>query len=201
MAKEHYRESISYLTSAYKTAATTERQEEAAASIGTAYDFLNDREQATSWYRKAGSQPEVQRSLNRSPTPQEQIAEKIAWAYSIGLYSRVVSLADSAIVGKHLPDTQTLTQVLYQQGVACYESGLYDRADKCFTTVLSTQGAEVWLHPYSHYRLGMSLVKQDKTAAAKQQFAKVLEFEDYPSEDILRKRVAREKSALERNGK
>jgi TolA-binding protein len=98
-------------------------------------------------------------------------------------------------------DQQSLAQVLYQQGVACYETGNFGRADKCFNTVLGMQGADAWVHPYSRYRLGMTLAKQDKTAAAKQHFARVLEYEDYPSEDVLRKRVAREMNALERNGK
>lgn len=201
MAKEQYRESIELYTAAYNMATTEDRRHEAAASIGIAHDFLNDHDQATSWYRKAGTHSVAQRNLSRKRTPQEQVVDKIARAHSVGLYPRVVSLADSALSAKLVTDKQSLAQVLYQQGVACYETGNYGRADKCFTTVIGMQGAEAWVQPYSHYRLGLTLAKQDKTAAAKQQFARVLEYEDYPSEDVLRKRVAREMNAIDRNGK
>ena len=57
------------------------------------------------------------------------------------------------------------------------------------------------MQPYSHYSIGLKMAEQDKTDAAKQQFARVLEYEDYPSEDVLRKRVAREMNVIDRNGK
>ncbi|MBK6291302.1 MAG: DUF3808 domain-containing protein [Candidatus Kapabacteria bacterium] len=201
MAKERYSETITYYMAAYNVATTDERRHESAASIGIAYDFLGDREQAISWYRKAGTHSVAQRNLKTMRTPKELLIEKVSWAHSVGLYHRVISLVDSVVGAKAISDNETLAQVLYQQGVACYETGNFGRADKCFTAVLGMQGADAWIHPYSHYRLGMTLVKQDKTATAKQHFARVLEYEDYPSEDVLRKRVAREMNALERNGK
>lgn len=201
IAREQYRESIDLNTTAYNIAPTDERKHDAAAHIGIAYEFLNDRDHAISWYRKAGANSTAQRNLSRERPPRELAIEKISWAYSIGLYPRVVALADSAVGAKLVSDQRVHAQVLYQQGVACYETGMYERADRCFTAVLGIQGADAWLHPFSHYRLGLTLVKQDKTAAAKQQFARVLDYEDYPSEEVLRKRVAREKNALDRNGK
>ncbi|HLP28918.1 MAG TPA: tetratricopeptide repeat protein [Candidatus Didemnitutus sp.] len=201
LAKERYRESIEFITQAYSTATSVDLRNEAATSIGMAYDALGEREQAVSWYRKAGTHSVAQQNLNKGQSPEELLVDKIDRASSIGLYTRVISLADSVLASKSISDNQTLAKVLYKQGVAFFETGHYDRANACLTTVLGIQVTEQWVHPYAHYRLGMTLVKQDKTAAAKQQFSRVLEYEDYPSEDILRKRVAREKNALERNGK
>ncbi|MCX6140891.1 MAG: DUF3808 domain-containing protein [Candidatus Kapabacteria bacterium] len=177
-ARERYEEAISYYTTAYNVTSSSDRKNESASNLGLAYELMGDRRVATMWYQKAGASPMAQKNLARAWTAEDIVTNKIAWAYSIGLYSRVAFLADSARNHGMIPAIPKYAQVLYQQGVACSELSRYSDADQCFRDILGIQGTDPWVPP-----------------------AKALEFEDYPSEVTLRKRIAREKSALDRNGK
>jgi Tfp pilus assembly protein PilF len=86
-------------------------------------------------------------------------------------------------------------------GTSCVEIGNYGRAEELLTMALRGADQEElqWVVPFTHYRLGMAYAKQDKTTAASEQFAKAMEYEDYPSESLLRLRVRRESAKIGRS--
>lgn len=86
-------------------------------------------------------------------------------------------------------------------GSAYIETRNYAQAEDLLNSAIRVkdQSTMRWILPFAHFKLGTALAKQDKTAAANEQYAKALEYEDYPSESLLRLRVRPESSKLKRS--
>lgn len=176
-ARERYADAIKHYEHALALATTKERKEQATNLI--------------SWVKR----------LSANEASDEVQMDRITNALTIGMYHRVVELGDSLRSTGTIKSEQLRRSLLYYMGSSCIEIGNYTRAEELLSLALrgSDDEQQQWVVPFSHYRLGVAYAKQDKTAAAADQYAKALEFEDYPSESLLRLRVRRESAKIGRS--
>lgn len=200
MAREQYNEAAGYYSTAYGLKVSNDRKYESANALAQVRELAGDRDGAMEWLRKAGPSQGVAQRLATPWNAQDKVTVRVQTATNVGSYARAAIIADSALRANVMTDPIQRSQVRYYQGVACLETSRLDEAATCFTELTRAAGADAWVHPFSHYRLGMVMARQGKTTEARAQFAKALEFEDYPSEATLRKRVARERQLIDRRG-
>lgn len=176
-ARERYAEAIKHYEHAHELATTKERKEQATSMIA--------------WAKR----------MSANEANDEIQIDRVTNALGVGMYHRVVELGDSLRSAGTLKSEQHRRLLLYYMGTACVEIGNYGRAEELLTLALrgADQDQLQWVVPFSHYRLGMAYAKQDKTTAASEQFAKVMEYDDYPSESLLRLRVRRESAKIGRS--
>lgn len=192
VAREQYKQALQHYEHAYENASSDARKRESAARIATVYDMMDQHVNAAPWYAKAGEAAAKERAA-RGLSDRERIRDKVAWAYSVGRYDRVIELADSVRSGASGPMTSADAGMVYQSGVALSELKRYSDAADRFNAVLSLRPTEPSLIGYTHYQLGVAMARQDKTAVAREHLEKALEGDP---DDKLRKKVLREKSRL-----
>jgi len=176
-ARERFAQAIEHYERALKLASTEERKQQAQSKVD--------------WAKRLAA---------NEMTDEVQIG-RIANALAVGLYQRVIDFGDSLRKDKTLVSDQYRKQLLYSLGSAYIETRNYAQAEDLLNSAIRVkdQSTMRWILPFAHFKLGTALAKQDKTAAANEQYAKALEYEDYPSESLLRLRVRRESSKLKRS--
>lgn len=87
--------------------------------------------------------------------------------------------------------------VLYYIGRAYYETGQNKKSEKLLNQVLQSSLPKThWLRPFTYYRMGQVYAGDGNKENAKNMFDKALEYEDYSSEEYLKKKIQKELQKL-----
>lgn len=167
------------------------KQYERAKNVATSHERKQQATDLVTWTKR----------LAANEANEDVQMDRVENALQTGLYQRAVDIGDSLRKAGTMKTDKSQRQLLYYMGTALIELGNYGRAEELLSATVRGADPEQmpWMLPFAHYRLGMAYAKQDKTAAATEQFAQALEFEDYPSEETLRLRVRRESAKIGRS--
>lgn len=165
--------------------------------MGLCCELEGNRQAAVQHYTQAAQQAEAQKLLKEPMTSEDIAAYKVGNLLRAGEYQQLQTEASSLLARTPTLPNHNRAFVLYIMARAYHEEAAYDKASEYLQRVVEMPLAkDTWLYPFALHRLGLALLQQKNTKAAKRTFEQALEYEDYDNEQYLRKQIERELDRL-----
>jgi tetratricopeptide (TPR) repeat protein len=169
---------------------------EANLQLGLIQEMAGNRAAAVNFYNKAGDRDDVKKLLKSPMTAGDIAVVKTDNFFRAGEYDEVVATANEFL--KNNFPAHIKARLEYIAGRALFEKKLFAEAEKRFlkATVLKPED-DVWVTPFSYYRMGIAQAKNGNKDAARQSFKTALSFKDFEQEEYLQKQVKAELKRLQ----
>lgn len=161
-------------------------------SIGRTMEIMGNRKEGWNYYVKS----KYDKKEYQTPLTAEDITLiRFENLFRAGKYNSVVSM-ESEISSQQWNDDDK-GRALYSLGRSYHELGQFLQAERVFSAITSLKPNDnTWLPPYALYRLGMTYAANKKEQSAAEVFTQAMKYENYPSEEYLKKQIAKEQYKL-----
>ncbi len=175
--------------------------------IGLCFDMLGQRDSAVEYYERAAkgdrrfgddaySARRAELLLKRTLSPDDTLLLAAQNAVKSGYFDRAGELFGALRSSSNL-SADLAAEAVYGLGETLFERGSYAEALPVFRQIDEMKiDRELWLKPWSHYYSGLAHLKLGDAAAAKKEFEKVLEYDEYDFKNWLEFRSKRELEKL-----
>ncbi|MES2764776.1 MAG: tetratricopeptide repeat protein [Bacteroidota bacterium] len=193
--KNNYAESSEFLKKVIVDNSNVNLVREANIQLGMMLEISGNRVGAVNYYQKAAERDDVKKLLKKPMTSGDIAVVKADNFFRAGDYDEAISSTNEPLKS-NFPDN-IKARLEYIAGRAFFEKGSFAEAEKRFlkATVLKPED-DVWVTPFSYYRLGLAQVKSGNKEAALSSFEKAASFKDFEQEEYLQKQVKREISRI-----
>jgi len=172
--------------------ADTQHIQSASWELGRCLEINGNRKEAWNYYVKSQHDKS---EYSKPLTDGDILFIKIENYSKSNKYNKVIELEPSIWDQKW--EVNEKGTVLYYVGRAYLETGQGKKSEKLLNQILqSSIPKNHWLRPFTHYRLGQVYIADGNKQSAQLMFDKALEYEDYPSEDYLKKKIQKELQKL-----
>lgn len=164
---------------------------------GLITEIQGNRQEAVTFYKKAGGTGNVPELLKQPMTQYDIAAQKTDNYFRAGRYDDAISTAEATLADPKLPHDDARALLLYTCGRAYYEKGNFAKAQSQYEKALGLSITESpWLLPFASYRCGQACAKAGNTGKAKELFEKALDYDEFPQKEYLQRRVRIELARL-----
>lgn len=161
-------------------------------SIGRTMEIMGNRKDGWNYYVKS----EYDKKEYQTPLTEDDIVLiRFENLFRAGKYSSVTAMENEIKDRKWNDDDKG--RALYSLGRSYHELGQFLQAERVFSLITSLKPNEnTWLPPYALYRLGLTYAANKKENSALEVFTKAREYENYSSEEYLKKLIMKEQHKL-----
>lgn len=161
---------------------------------GKTLEVMGNRKEGWNYYIKSG----YNKNDYITPLTSNDILRiKCENLFQAGRYEASAAL-ENQILNSNMNDDEK-GKALYPIGRSFYELRKFSEAIKVFNKMLQLQPKkDMWIPPYSLFRLGQAYASNGDSKLAAETFTKALQYENYSSEENLKKMVTKELNKLRR---